>query len=340
MQTDAAPGGTGLAATFKKKGSNVQERIYATPTKDVTANQWNHVVFTRQGADRHALPQRSADRPAHRPDADDDRRRSDHEQLAGAQRLPRPGVRRTDGRRAPVHHGPVGRRRLRPVRRRQRAGTTTTVTRRPASPSAFDDPHHGVGDGEGLEPTPTRRVSPSSGSTARSVGSQVDGDQRRRSRSPRSRCPRASTTVEVRFVAADGWRDSVGTAQHTVARPRSARACRSTTTSTRARAPRRSTPAPTQPSATPRSRATPAGRPTGQFGAGVNLPGGVRAGTSPAPERHHVRHGRGVHRLHLGPPDALPNWTTHVQIGKDTTSSSCCSRRPTTATAASRRRCG
>ena len=50
MQTQAA-GGTGLAATFKEKGSPLQERIYATPTKDVVANQWNHVAFTRR-ADR------------------------------------------------------------------------------------------------------------------------------------------------------------------------------------------------------------------------------------------------------------------------------------------------
>ena len=49
MQTQAQ-GNTGLAATFKRKGSNVQERVYATPTRDVAANQWNHVVFTRQGA--------------------------------------------------------------------------------------------------------------------------------------------------------------------------------------------------------------------------------------------------------------------------------------------------
>ena len=48
MQTQAA-GNTGLAATFKAKGSALQERVYATPTKDVVANQWNHVAFTRQG---------------------------------------------------------------------------------------------------------------------------------------------------------------------------------------------------------------------------------------------------------------------------------------------------
>ncbi len=50
MQTDAAPGGSGLAATFKAKGSSDQERVYAVPTKDVAAGRWNHVVFTRDGA--------------------------------------------------------------------------------------------------------------------------------------------------------------------------------------------------------------------------------------------------------------------------------------------------
>ena len=49
MQTQAA-GNTGLAATFKAKGSAPQERVYAVPTQDVAANQWNHVAFTRQGA--------------------------------------------------------------------------------------------------------------------------------------------------------------------------------------------------------------------------------------------------------------------------------------------------
>ena len=55
------------------------------------------------GRDRHALPQRRADRHPRRPDDRHDRRRSDGEQLAGSQRLPRPGVRRPDGRRAGLH---------------------------------------------------------------------------------------------------------------------------------------------------------------------------------------------------------------------------------------------
>ena len=51
------------------------------------------------GHDRHALPQRRTDRDARQPDDHDGRRRPDGEQLAGSQRLPRPGVRRADGRR-------------------------------------------------------------------------------------------------------------------------------------------------------------------------------------------------------------------------------------------------
>ncbi|MET7950111.1 LamG-like jellyroll fold domain-containing protein [Micromonospora sp. NPDC005324] len=49
MQTQAG-GSTGLAATFKAKSSATEERIYASPARDVAANQWNHVAFTRQGA--------------------------------------------------------------------------------------------------------------------------------------------------------------------------------------------------------------------------------------------------------------------------------------------------
>ncbi len=108
MQTQANQN-TGLAATFKKKGSNLQERIYATPTKDVALNQWSHVAFTRSGSHRDALPQRCPDRQPQRPDADDDGHRSDDEQLAGSQRLPGPVVRRPDGRRTPLHLDAVGR---------------------------------------------------------------------------------------------------------------------------------------------------------------------------------------------------------------------------------------
>jgi type 1 glutamine amidotransferase len=48
MQTQVN-GSTGLAASFKAK-TGPEERIYATPARDVVAGQWNHVAFTRQGA--------------------------------------------------------------------------------------------------------------------------------------------------------------------------------------------------------------------------------------------------------------------------------------------------
>ncbi|GAA3199533.1 LamG-like jellyroll fold domain-containing protein [Dactylosporangium siamense] len=48
MQTQAN-GNTGLAATFKAK-TGPEERVYATPVRDVVAGQWNHVAFTRQGS--------------------------------------------------------------------------------------------------------------------------------------------------------------------------------------------------------------------------------------------------------------------------------------------------
>ena len=135
MQTQAA-GNTGLAATFKAKGSALQERVYATPTKDVVANQWNHVAFTRQGATGtlylNGVAVASRDRPHHR----HGRRRAHVEQLAGSQRVPRPGVRRAHGRRPPLHVHALRGRRGGPVRRRHRAAHHDDAHGRPGLPVA------------------------------------------------------------------------------------------------------------------------------------------------------------------------------------------------------------
>lgn len=45
-----ADGFSGLAATFKAKGSGLEERIRATPAQDLELDEWNYVAFTRQGA--------------------------------------------------------------------------------------------------------------------------------------------------------------------------------------------------------------------------------------------------------------------------------------------------
>ncbi|MBC2932516.1 tandem-95 repeat protein [Nocardioides sp. zg-1228] len=50
IQMRTENGDRGIAATFKAKGSNLQERVQAPDEVDVVAGRWNHVVFTRSGA--------------------------------------------------------------------------------------------------------------------------------------------------------------------------------------------------------------------------------------------------------------------------------------------------
>ncbi|WP_299054226.1 LamG-like jellyroll fold domain-containing protein [uncultured Nocardioides sp.] len=45
-----ADGPTGLAATFKAPGQALQERIYADPAVDLELDAWNHVAFVREGS--------------------------------------------------------------------------------------------------------------------------------------------------------------------------------------------------------------------------------------------------------------------------------------------------
>lgn len=45
-----ADGPTGLAATFKAPGAVLQERVRGTGATDLVEGKWNHVVFTREGA--------------------------------------------------------------------------------------------------------------------------------------------------------------------------------------------------------------------------------------------------------------------------------------------------
>lgn len=49
-RTDAQPGGSGLAATFKAAGSDLQERIFQGASTDLVGGRWNHVAFTREGS--------------------------------------------------------------------------------------------------------------------------------------------------------------------------------------------------------------------------------------------------------------------------------------------------
>ncbi|MDR7251304.1 type 1 glutamine amidotransferase [Nocardioides sp. BE266] len=314
MQTDAAPGGTGLAATFKKKGSNVQERVYATPTKDVTANQWNHVVFTRQGAVGTLY-------------------------LNGQQIAQRTDLTLTMTDVGPTTNNWLGRNGypdpafdglMDDVRLWTTAlsaadvsglyadgsalGTTTTVATSPASPSEFNAPitvSATVKDSADANPTGVAEL----WIDGESVGSQVTVTHGQVSFPPVTLAPRQHA-IEVRFVAAAGWRDSVGTAQHTVSRPPVGEGVPvhykfdegSGTTSVNSGSD------PAIGNATLQGNA--GWTPTGKYGAGVNLPG---QGHVQLPNDITFGMDEEMTVSTWIRPTALPNWTTHVQIGKDTT---------------------
>ncbi|WP_322921458.1 LamG-like jellyroll fold domain-containing protein [Nocardioides renjunii] len=310
MQTQAN-GNTGLAATFKKKGSNVQERVFAVPTKDVAAGRWNHVVFTRQGAtgtlyldgqkiaSRNDLTITMTDvgpttnnwlgRNGY-PDPAFDGRMDDVRLWTTAL---------TDADVAGLHADGTA------------VDTTTTVTTSPASPSAFNTPitvSATVKDEANANPTGVAELwidgTSQGGQVAVTNGQVVFPEV--------TLAPRQHD-IEVRFIAAAGWRDSVGTTQHTVARPPVGEGV-----------PVRYTFDEGTGTSAANSGSDPAigagvlqgnagWTAAGKYGSALNLPG-----------QGHVRLPNDItegmeEEITISTwirPTALPNWTSHVQIGK------------------------
>ena len=317
MQTQAG-GNTGLAATFKKKGSSLQERVYAVPTKDVAANTWNHVAFTRQGAvgtlylngqqiDREDnltltmtdigpttnnwLGRNGFNDPAYDGLFDDVRL------YTGA--LPAQDIAAlyADGTALP---------------------TTTTVSVAPASPSRHDQPL-----------TVSATVKDSADKAAQGTAQLwVDGAQVGAATSVVAGAvtfdaislSAGQHAIEVRFTGSQGWRSSIGTAQHTVQRPpagspppihypfdegQGATAANTGTSSSVGAATFQGS----------------VGWASGMYDDAVSLPGGPAGTTS-----NHVNL---PNNLTAGMdaeftvstwirPTQLPSWTTHLQIGKST----------------------
>ncbi|HEV2796306.1 MAG TPA: LamG-like jellyroll fold domain-containing protein, partial [Nocardioides sp.] len=313
MQTDAAPGGTGLAATFKKKGSALQERIYATPTKDVVAGQWNHVAFTRQGATGSLY-------------------------LNGVKIATRSDLTLTMTDVGPTTNNWLGRNgypdpsfdgRMDDVRVYTSAlsdediagmyadgsalATTTTVSVSPASPSPFDTPitvSATVKDAANANPAGVAEL----WIDGAREGSAVTVTNGAVSFPPVTLLPKAHQ-VEVRFIADAGWRDSAQTVTHTVSRPPVGAGVPvhykfdegTGTTSVNSGSDPAIGNAVLQGNAGWVASA--------KYGAGVNLPGAGHVNlpnditfgmTTEATVSTWIR------------PTNLPNWTTHVQIGKDT----------------------
>ncbi|MEI5676467.1 MULTISPECIES: LamG-like jellyroll fold domain-containing protein [unclassified Nocardioides] len=317
MQTQAA-GNTGLAATFKKKGSTLQERVYATPTKDVVANRWNHVAFTRTGttgtlyldgvqvAQRTNLTLTMADIGA---TANNWLGRNGYPDPAynGAMdevRLYRSALAASDI--AALYEDGAALR------------TTTTVTASPASPSPANEPvvFTGTVQGENSQPA---------------VGSAelwVDGAQvgagvplaQGVATFPGHVMGRGNHQVEVRYLPDTGYRASTGTLTHEVLRPPPGSGVpiryplNEGTGTTTANVGTSTTVGAAQ------LQGSSAWTTQGKFGRGVNLPGGASTTNSHIRLPDNIQEGMDEEfSISIWTnPRALPNWVPLVQIGSST----------------------
>lgn len=312
MRTEA-DGSTGLAATFKKKGSNLQERTYAVPTKDVVLNQWNNVVFTRQGTTGTLY-------------------------LNGAKIATNPNLTLTMTDVGPTTNNWLGRNgfpdapldgQMDDVRLWNTAlsdadvagmyvdgtalNTTTTVSTSPASPSPFNTPitvSAAVKDSANANPAGVAEL----WVDGESQGAQVTVTNGQVTFPPVTLAPRQHD-IEVRFIAGTGWRDSATTVTHTVERPPVGEGVPvhykfdEGTGTTAANSG-------TDPSIGNGVLLNGAGwTPDGKYGAGLNLNG---QGYVQLPNNITEGMDEEVTISTWIRPTALPNWTTHVQIGKGT----------------------
>ncbi len=317
MQTQAQ-GNTGLAATFKKKGSAVQERVYATPVKDVTANRWNHVVFTRTGttgtlyldgqqiATRNNLTLTMADVG---PTANNWLGRNGYpdpafDGLMDDVRLYTSALTAADVT-AMYDEGSALR-------------TTTTVSVAPVSPSPFGEPLTVSATIAGETDVPAEGTAQLWIDGA-SVGTAVDVVDEAVTFPALTLSPGAHE-IEVRFVADEGFRDSTATVTHTVERPPPGEGVPIHYTfdeGTGTTAANSGTD-PSVGAATLTGAA--AFTPSGQFGSGVSLPGGG-SGTGNQvrlPDNIDAGMDEEFSVSVWARPDALPNWVPLVQIGSST----------------------
>lgn len=317
MQTQEG-GNTGLAATFKAEGAALQERIYANPTRDVTANRWNHVAFTRTGTtgtlylDGEQIATRdnlTIDMSEVGPTANNWLGRNGFpdpafDGLMDDVRIYTSALTAADVT-AMYDEGSALR-------------TTTTVSVSPVSPSAFGEP---------LTVSATiagESEAPAQGSAqlwvdGASVGAAVDVVDEAVTFPALTLSPGAHE-IEVRFVAAEGFRDSTATVTHTVERPPPAEGVpihyafdEGTGTSAA-----NSGNDPSIGAATLTGAATFTA--SGQFGSGVSLPGGASGTGNQVRLPDNIEAGMDDEfTVSLwARPDALPNWVPLLQIGSST----------------------
>ncbi len=317
MQTQA-DGNTGLAATFKAKGDPAQERVYATPTQDVAADEWNHVTFTRQGAtgtlylNGEPIASRddlTIDMSAIGPTSNN---------WLGRNGFPDPAY---DGLMddVRVYTSTLSAADVAALYADGSAvRTTTTVSVDPASPSPFAEPVTVSASVEGAD-TQAADGSVELWVDGGRVGAPValaDGS----ATFPELALNPGDHELEVRYLAAEGWRDSTASVTHTVERPPPGEGVPihysfdegegATAANTG-----------TDPSVGPATlTGSAAWTPDGQYGAGLSLPGGGAASGNQVALPDDIEAGMDEEFTVSvwARPDALPNWVPLVQIGSST----------------------
>ncbi|SEM07903.1 Type 1 glutamine amidotransferase (GATase1) [Blastococcus sp. DSM 46786] len=313
-----ADGPTGLAATFKAPGADLQERVYASPATDLVLGQWNHVAFTRSGstgtlylngveiAGRDDLTIDMADIGATAdnwlgrngfPDAALDG-------LMDEVRLYRSALSATDV--AALHAEGSALR------------TTTAVSVAPASPSPFGEPLTVSAEVQGQDGQPAEGRAElwidgvrNGGAVALSAGTVSF---------PEVALSPGDHGIEVRYLAAEGWRDSTGSVTHAVERPPVGEGVPVHYTFDEGAGTEAGNSG-TDPSIGPAVLSGDTSwTPDGQFGTAVSLPGGDSATPHFVDLPDNISAGMDTEftmSLWIR-PDALPNWVPHVQIGSST----------------------
>lgn len=313
-----AAGNTGLAATFKAPGAALQERIYGSGSTDLTIGEWNHVAFTRTGATgtlylngeqigtRNDLTIDMSDIGATAdnwlgrngfPDAAFDGLMDDVRVYSSAITADDVAAVYDDG---------------------SALRTTTAVTVDPASPSPFAEPL-----------TVSATVEASAAGAPNGTAELWVDDSRvgvgvpladGQVSFPELTLSPGEHDIQVRYLAADGWRDSQASVVHTVGRPPPGEGVPIHYTFDEGQG----TTAANSGNDTSVGPATLTGAtgwtPDGQYDAGISLPGGGSGTGNQVRLPDNIQSGMDEEFTVSvwARPDALPNWVPLLQIGSST----------------------
>lgn len=312
-----AAGATGLAATFKAPGAALQQRVRGTGATDLVLDKWNHVVFTRDGANGTLYLNGAKIASADNLTIDMAAIGSTQDNWLGRNGFPDDAL---DGTMDDVrlYTSALSATDVESMYADGSAlRTTTTLSVSPVSPSPAGEPIT-------VRANVNAGIVPVSGTAELWVDDVRVGDAVELAAGaagfPALNLSRGDHKIEVRYLAADGWRDSKASVTHTVERPPPGEGVPVHYAFDEGQG----TSAANTGSDTSVGAATLGGSttwtPNGKYGSGVSLPGGAAA------TGNHVRLPDNLNQdkdeeftVSLwANPNALPNWVPLLQIGSNT----------------------